>query len=750
MQSPPSIDPRVAKTHAALFDTWFPLEELPIAPAIKPDIAGIAAEVSTALLAAFSQSPFLEILEGMTFPNTLPFYECLVRSTNPTIHALVTTPGGYGELPTEHRLPVFAFFFEGTCGDATVQMAMEMREAYLSGIWDLPLAVPLTEIQSPQVFMEDTAIYAKRHAPAIPMSRLAYDPVAKTIRHTDGPIDYLIIGSGPGGATVARALRQAGKRIVLIERGSFVIWGSMNTRSYAQLMFQHDRATTIDNGVIVRSGETLGGGSTVNIDLAFSPLEGTIQARIAQWIQAGLLDAPYYTPDRIAAAYQWVREVIGTRELSQTELNQDNLALWDGARAYGVDPSLYHLNRFPVGLSPSPVDDKLDAARQLILSAVQDQDNPLSVIPDATVDVIRFAPISDGKNVRAIGATLTLNSPWTEYGNTVVDPCQLQIPPGTTVSIDAENVVLAAGTIGTTRILLNSAKSTPAIANPHIGKGLIIHPSIPLIGVFDRQINLLEGLDSATFVDAFGVQPGFIFETMSGLPAYGAIMIPGTGTQVYEHISQFNQSAGFGVMLVDTPADTNCVALDDQGNVLIQYQLSPADKQRFRTGVAIGIRMMFLAGAKEVILPSNENFLNLDDFDPTQGVYLTQIEQADLVEQHLAFIPNRTLLTSAHLQATNKMGPSPDVAVVSMHQRVWNVLTGAEVPNLYVMDSSIFPTSVGANPMQSIYTFARIFSDRLIHGMNYDRPVVMQTTRHERTVPVFRPDTHLLAKERFT
>jgi GMC oxidoreductase len=743
MASPPSIDPRVAKTHAALFDTWFPLEELPIAPAIKSDIAGIAAEVRTAMLAAFSQSPFLALLEGMTFPNTLPFYECLARSTNPAIHALVTTPGGYGELSVEHRLPVFALFFKGDCGDATTQMAMEMREAYLSGIWDLPLAVPLTEIQSPQVFIQDTAIYAKRHAPAIPRSRLTYDPVSKTIRHNDGPIDYLIIGSGPGGATVAHALHEAGRRVVLIEKGPFVIWGSMDTRSYAQLMFQHDRATTVDNGVIVRSGETLGGGSTVNIDLAFSPLEGTIQARIANWIQAGLLDAPYYTPDRIAAAYQWVRQVIGTRELSQTELNQDNLALWDGARAFGVDPSLYHLNRFPTGLSPSPVDDKLDAARQLILPAAQDQDNPLSVIPDASVDAIRFAPMSDGKNVRAIGATLTLNPPWTEYGNAVVDPCQLQIPPGRTVSIDAENVVLAAGTIGTTRILLNSAKSTPAIANPRIGKGLIMHPSIPLIGVFDRQINLLEGLDSATFVDAFGVQPGFIFETMAGLPAYGAIMIPGTGRQVYERISQFNQSAGFGAMLVDTPSDANCVTLDDQGDVVIHYQLSAADKTRFRTGVAIGIRMMFLAGAKEVILPSNENFLKQTDFDPTQGVYLTDIQQADLVEQNLAFLPNRTLLTAAHLQATNKMGPAPDVAVVSTRQRVWNVLTAEEVPNLYVMDSSIFPTSVGANPMQAIYTFARIFSERLIHGMDHDRPVELQPARHDRAVPAIRPDGHL-------
>jgi choline dehydrogenase-like flavoprotein len=39
------------------------------------------------------------------------------------------------------------------------------------------------------------------------------------------------------------------------------------------------------------------------------------------------------------------------------------------------------------------------------------------------------------------------------------------------------------------------------------------------------------------------------------------------------------------------------------------------------------------------------------------------------------------------------------------------------------MDSSMFPTSVGANPMQSLYTFARIFAERLIFGMDHERPV---------------------------
>jgi hypothetical protein len=33
------------------------------------------------------------------------------------------------------------------------------------------------------------------------------------------------------------------------------------------------------------------------------------------------------------------------------------------------------------------------------------------------------------------------------------------------------------------------------------------------------------------------------------------------------------------------------------------------------------------------------------------------------------------------------------------------------------MVSSIVPTSVGANPMQSLYTIAKIFSERLIAGI---------------------------------
>ena len=699
----------VEKTHEALFELWFPLTSFGLPAEVEKSIAEIAAEVSKGMFAAFAQSPLKDVLGGMTQPAALPFYEQLAASSDPAVKAFITAPGGFGGMDAELRSPLFSFLFEGSAGPLSTQMASVLREAYLSSIWDLPIAEPLAAFLAPPVFASHPDLYAQLNAPSIAPSQLVYDAGQKTITHRDGPIEYLVIGSGPGGATVASQLQAAGKRVVLIEKGPFVVWGSMTTRSYPRLMYNGDQAATSDNGIIIRSGETLGGGSTVNIDLAFSPLESTVQARINAWIEDGLMDRAYST-EQLAFAYDWVRKAIGTRTLHESELNNDNRALWDGASAYGVDPSLYHLNRFPVGDSPSPVDDKLDAARQLIYPAIADTKNPLGLITDAIVDEILF----DDSGMRATGVQLHMTAPWTEYGNTVVDASNLGIDPDVSVSIAADNIILSAGTIGTTRILLNTAKSNPAVDNPLIGRGLILHPSFPLIGRFDHTINLLEGLDSATFCASFGVTPGFIYETMAGLPAYGAVLIPGSGKQIYDELVHFNDSVGFGAMLVDTPSEDNRVLLDDNGDTVLQYALSDADKERFAISVAIGIRMMFLAGAKKVIIPTNENVLDQPDFDPMVGVYLTDIRQAETVQKNIKFVPNRTILTSAHLQATNKMGPK-DKGVVSLNHRLW-ATNGDEVPNVYVMDSSIFPTSVGANPMQSLYTIAKIFTERMLNG----------------------------------
>jgi hypothetical protein len=216
-----------------------------------------------------------------------------------------------------------------------------------------------------------------------------------------------------------------------------------------------------------------------------------------------------------------------------------------------------------------------------------------------------------------------------------------------------------------------------------------------------KNIDVLSGTEASVYVDDKLVNEGYALESMADQPLYAAIMSPGPPAHTFEVFKNFRHLAGFGVMLIDTPASRNRIVLDSNGEPNIDYTLSDADKARFAEGVAEAIRVMFLAGAKEVYVPTTEDVLD----NGGQPAVLTKPEQAELVRRKLHFISNRSMVTSAHMQATNKMGASSADSVVARDFRVWDT-TG-----LYVVDGSIFPTSVGANPMQSIYTIAKIFAD---------------------------------------
>ncbi len=201
---------------------------------------------------------------------------------------------------------------------------------------------------------------------------------------------------------------------------------------------------------------------------------------------------------------------------------------------------------------------------------------------------------------------------------------------------------------------------------------------------------------------------------MSAEPAYAALMSLGAPSQSFDLVSRYRHLAGFGVMLVDSVSASNRVRLGPAGAAVIQYDLSAGDRSRMRRAVAEGVRIMFLAGAKRVWVPTSEDALGDDTArksnpSPMASVMpMTRIGQADSLERHLEFVPGRTLFTSAHLQGSVKVGRDSVSGVLSPDFRVGGTR------NLYVMDSSIFPTSVGANPMQSIYTLAKLFSERLI------------------------------------
>ena len=572
------------------------------------------------------------------------------------------------------------------------RLAMSVRHFYLNKTYEAveePLSGVHLDLAAPHSWIE-------AHRPKLPPTRLRFDRATHEIVSTDSPIDYLIVGSGPAGSVLAHELRRSGKHVLLIERGSFIVPGSMETRQIDDLL---DSRTSDDGGIFIHNGMAVGGGSQVNVDLCFAPTLPSVQAKIESWRRDGRIGPDDFTPQKIADAYDWVKAAIGTRQLSPSEINPNNHVLWDGAQRAGLHPKLYDLNTYPPGLSPYPVTDKRSSESQLLIEALEDSKNPLSMVPDAEVQRVLFE--DRGGQQTAVGVELRTRTPIHEDG-VIPDPNGFALPAGETITIHARTVILAAGALGSPTILLHSG-----IANDQIGRGVILHPSMPVIGKFDHTIDALAGTQASVYVDDYLITRGYAFESMSASPAYAALMSPGSAMHTFQMVHSYKNLAGFGVMLIDTVSPTNRLSLDAHGDPHIDYHLSTADKARFRKGIAEAVRMMFLAGASEVYLPTTEDILGTHPTSQLQPVVLTNIRQAGLVEKNLQFIPNRSIVTSAHMQATDKMGASPQDSVVGRDFHVWGT------SKLYVVDGSVFPTSVGANPMQTIYTFAKLFADQI-------------------------------------
>src|SRR3954471_19570891 len=88
-------DDAITKTHNVLFDLWFPVNQLSIPANILPEIKEIAENVKAGLLKAIlnGNGSLLTLLQGLTLPQALPFYDQMKQSTDPAIQRFVSTEG---------------------------------------------------------------------------------------------------------------------------------------------------------------------------------------------------------------------------------------------------------------------------------------------------------------------------------------------------------------------------------------------------------------------------------------------------------------------------------------------------------------------------------------------------------------------------------------------------------------------------------------------------------------------------------
>lgn len=674
--------------HDRFFNALFPAERLTLTPEQESEIAAI----KQGIWSRVQSEP--RIYRALAFLALDPWLKSDDGGVDAGHHVYALLRGGFGN---------FSDVLPARMGDLIPKTVFGLRFYYLSAIYGAPFGHALARFEenSKPFYHPDLDDFARAFeegtASRFNRGGIVFDPERNVVRPARGEFDYAIVGSGTSGSVLAGELQEAGYKVIVLESGSLPIPGAVDgTRN--DLFYESLNLRFSQNGqVLVRNANVAGGGSTINVDLAFPPTFPSIRARLAKWRGRGLIP---YGENEIASAYAWVEEKIGTIELTEDDINENNRVLWEGSKKLGWEPSLYRLNRYPEKMSPYPVSSKASSLEKILIPAMAAAQNPLFLLSDARAERFEFSESGGTRRVSRI--VVRQGAPFSDKG-VIADPMKLGIPAGTVYGVMAKNVILSAGALGSPALLLRSGAES---FNAQIGKSVVLHPSFPLISEFDRLIRNNSGLAESVFNAHFALVPGhgYILEAMSGTPEYGAFMFFDTGENVFRVIQSYQNMAGFGVMLIDGSHEGNSVTIDGAGNPVLNYELDAEDALRLRRGILSTALAAFAAGAKRIAAPTVE----MRNVDGT--VFFHNAADFAKALEKVEFKPYQTVITSAHLQASLSMGDTPENGAVGLDHKLRGV------DNLYVMDASVFPESIGANPMQSLYTFAHLLAQRLIRS----------------------------------
>jgi choline dehydrogenase-like flavoprotein len=141
----------------------------------------------------------------------------------------------------------------------------------------------------------------------------------------------------------------------------------------------------------------------------------------------------------------------------------------------------------------------------------------------------------------------------------------------------------------------------------------------------------------------------------------------------------------------ESPGGT--VRLRDDGTPVLDYPLTPYVWEGVRRAFRVMAELQFAAGAKQV-MPIHAG-----------GVAFGSFEEARSAIAGFALAPLTTPVVSAHVMGGCPLGRDVRRAAVDPDGRYHHLA------NLFVVDGSLFPTSIGANPQLSIYAIAAKIAD---------------------------------------
>ncbi|MEA2102172.1 MAG: GMC family oxidoreductase [Thermodesulfobacteriota bacterium] len=490
----------------------------------------------------------------------------------------------------------------------------------------------------------------------------------------DEVADVCVVGTGAGGAVVAKELAQKGLNVVVLEEGS-----SFSTRNFNQdpgdmmAMMYRDSGATMALGLPPASitlGKGIGGTTTINSATCFRTPESVID----QWVKE--YDCKGLEYKDLVPYFERVEDEINVTELSEDQLGNCYKIMKRGSSRLGLEVT-------PLKHNVKNCDGAGACQWGCVKGAKQSME-------------ITYVPRADKAGAR-IYANCRAEKLLVESGRVkgisghVMDPSRGKMRYR--VRVRSKIVCTAMGTLITPAFLL---RQRLANTSGELGKGLTIHPCGRVVAEMDEIVDGHHAVSQGGQMDAYSAE-GIHMEGIFIPPGIMAMALPGVGEEHKYLAAHYRNLAAFGFLISDTTRGRVFPAMFGY-SFLAWYSMNQKDAELFRKGVAYLADIFFAAGAKRVFT----------------GCYsMPVLHSRDELKAFNAIKirPWHFDVMAFHPLGTCRMGNDPRKSVVDLN------LEAHDIKGLFIPDGSPFPTSLGVNPQITIMSFANRTADYIAENI---------------------------------
>ena len=459
-------------------------------------------------------------------------------------------------------------------------------------------------------------------------------------------VDFVIVGTGAGGATAARVLSEAGFELALVEEGAYLA-PEDRPRELIDAMARSFRgmATLATDSTVpmpLLQGRCVGGSTAINSGIIWRMPEDVREDWRARFGLGALVG------ERLDRAFARIEEELSIGPTDPSIAGEHNLLMQRAAERLGLPGRVIRRNAPGCKGSQRCLQGCPNAARQSM---------EVSYVPRALGHGARLHTNAKVERVifegdRAVG----------------VRAGGLEIRA-------RRGVIVAASAIWTPLLLRRSG-----VRHAQLGERFQAHPGAAMVGAFEEPVHM--GFGASQGYEVPMRDRGFKLEALALPPDMLAARLPGAGREWQERVARLGHYAQWGGLVRMEAKGRVKRGLFD--GVSVRFEPTARDLAVLKEALLLTGRMMFAAGAHEVypgIVGLPEIVRSEDELRALEGMTLRRKD---------------VHLVASHLFGTACASRDPKAGVVDEHLAV----RGAR--GLYVMDASVFPTNLGVNPQHSI------------------------------------------------